>query len=149
MSTVVMESHDVLSRVVTLPRRVTNLRGVGNVAGNRRCSYTVIFGAAMPHSGQLNRSNSIRSIAGLLSSKPISMDVSPFLFTVKSPAAQLLIPTREEGSVGTAPSTRELLPERHKLTPVTEVVVEFVQPPLEADPFTDCSPAVGYVYRVG
>ena len=66
MSTVVMESHDVLSRVVTLPRQVACLR-VGNVAGNRRYSYTVIFGAAMPHSGQLNRSNSIRSIAGLLS----------------------------------------------------------------------------------
>ena len=73
------------------------------------------------------------------------MEVPPFLLTVKSPAAQLLTSTREEGSVGTTPSTRELSPERQRLSPVAKVVLEFVQPPLEADPFTDCSPAVGYV----
>ena len=71
------------------------------------------------------------------------MNVPPFLLRVQSPAAQSFSPTREGGSVGTTPSTRELLPERQRLTPVKEVVFEFVQPPLEADPFTDCRPVVG------
>ena len=71
------------------------------------------------------------------------MNVPPFLLTVKSPAAQSLSPTREGGSAGTTPSTRELLPERQRLSPVKEVVLEFVQPPLEADPFTGFTPSVG------
>ena len=120
------------------------------MAGNELYLYTLMFGAAMPHSGQLNRSNSIWvSSTDLTKSKPISMNASPFLLTVKSPAAQSFTPTREGGSVGTTPSTRELLPERQRLSPIVKVAVEFVQSPSEADPFTDFTPAVGYVCRVG
>jgi len=57
---------------------------------------------AIPHSGQLNSSNSTcMRWTKVLSSKPISNNVLPLLFTVKSPAAQLFTPTREGGSVGT------------------------------------------------
>jgi len=49
-------------------------------------SYTVIVWGAIPHSGQLNRSNStLVKLTGLLNSNPIWKEDCPLLFTVKSP----------------------------------------------------------------
>jgi len=70
-----------------------------------------MFGAVIPHSGQLNSSNSTcMRQTEIFRSKPISNDVLLLLFTVKSPVAQLFTPTSEGGSVGILPSTRELVP---------------------------------------
>ena len=82
-------------------------------------------------------------------SKPISIDVLPLLFTVKSPAAQLFTPTREGGSLETLPSTRELFPVQQTPTPGNLDIVGSVHTPVGFDPFTDCSPGDGYVSRLG
>ena len=97
-------------------------------------SYTVIVWAAIPHSGQLNRSNStLVKFTGLLKSNPIWKEDCPLLFTVKSPAVQLLWnPPRD----GITQSVRSLVPPSSSSIQMRPRAAGLLHPPLWCDPST-------------
>ena len=135
MTTLTMEVQDVVL-VVVCPRALATVGLKPKIP--KVYSYTVIVWTAIPHSGQLKRSNStLVKLTGLLNSNPIWKEDCSLPFTVKSSAAQLLWNSPRDGI---SPSVRSLVPPPSSCPQTRPWATTLLHPPSWSDPFTDCSP---------